>query len=222
MYQISEIFFSAQGEGSSIGRPSVFVRFYGCNLECGFCDTCSPMFLELGAQEIFAEIRSVMGDFDYTEESLKGLRCVFTGGEPLLQLDRCLIKGVEDLGMSPCIETNGSKEAFDASRLELGDLVRMGEVVVSPKNPDISKVVIATADCVKFLVPLFEGYQDVLQVIRGIPSVPQLVLQPVTGPLGPAWETRCRDAFHLAVRWRREFLEDWRVIPQSHVFMGLR
>ncbi len=31
---ISEMFYSLQGEGSSVGRPAVFLRLAACNLEC--------------------------------------------------------------------------------------------------------------------------------------------------------------------------------------------
>lgn len=35
MFQISEMFYSVQGEGISSGVPSLFIRFSGCNLMCG-------------------------------------------------------------------------------------------------------------------------------------------------------------------------------------------
>ena len=33
--KVSEIFYSAQGEGRFIGVPSVFLRTFGCNFTCG-------------------------------------------------------------------------------------------------------------------------------------------------------------------------------------------
>jgi len=49
-YRLKEIFYTLQGEGSHVGRPSVFARFSSCNLWtgreserrraiCQFCDT---------------------------------------------------------------------------------------------------------------------------------------------------------------------------------------
>ena len=49
-YSVKEMFYTLQGEGARAGRPSVFVRFAGCNLwsgreqdraeaVCQFCDT---------------------------------------------------------------------------------------------------------------------------------------------------------------------------------------
>ena len=32
--KVSEIFYSAQGEGRFVGVPSVFLRTFGCNFKC--------------------------------------------------------------------------------------------------------------------------------------------------------------------------------------------
>jgi len=53
MYKIKEIYFTIQGEGFHTGRPSVFVRFSGCNLWSGFekdrntaiCSWCDTHFV---------------------------------------------------------------------------------------------------------------------------------------------------------------------------------
>ena len=37
--RVTEIFFSIQGESTLAGEPTVFVRFTGCDLRCGYCDT---------------------------------------------------------------------------------------------------------------------------------------------------------------------------------------
>ena len=37
--KVNEIFESISGEGISMGMPSTFVRFSGCNLNCKWCDS---------------------------------------------------------------------------------------------------------------------------------------------------------------------------------------
>ncbi|MCM8763078.1 MAG: 7-carboxy-7-deazaguanine synthase QueE, partial [Candidatus Omnitrophica bacterium] len=74
--KIAEIFKSIQGEGIYQGREQVFVRFYGCNLKCQFCDTPLTHYEELRPEELLNRI-NIFG-VDYHSLSL-------TGGEPLLQ-----------------------------------------------------------------------------------------------------------------------------------------
>ena len=75
--QIAEIFKSIQGEGIYAGRKQVFIRFYGCNLGCRYCDTQPLTFTEMDLEEVLSTI-SVFKN--YHSISL-------TGGEPLQQID---------------------------------------------------------------------------------------------------------------------------------------
>ena len=42
---ITEIFYSLQGEAKEVGIPTVFVRLTGCPLRCNYCDTLKPVDL---------------------------------------------------------------------------------------------------------------------------------------------------------------------------------
>lgn len=76
---IKEIFTSIQGEGPYIGYKQLFIRFCGCNLQCGYCDTDSTEdadSLEFTAEELKLHIEN----FD-----LKTIHSIsLTGGEPLI------------------------------------------------------------------------------------------------------------------------------------------
>ena len=37
--RVNEIFFSSQEEGIQVGVPIIFLRFFGCNLRCAWCDS---------------------------------------------------------------------------------------------------------------------------------------------------------------------------------------
>lgn len=113
-YRINEIFYSLQGEGAFTGTPMVFVRFSGCNRRCSFCDTEFDSFSEMTAGEIEAEV-----------SKFPARRIVFTGGEPLLQLDENLISRLKSNGYALHIETNGTLPVPDG----------LDWVTCSPKDP---------------------------------------------------------------------------------------
>jgi len=106
--RISEIFYSLQGESSTIGMPTLFVRLTGCPLRCVWCDTeyafTGGEYIELPA--LIEKIES------YQPQNI----CI-TGGEPLAQLKPCLelMKQLCDKGFSVSLETSGS---IDVSRVD--------------------------------------------------------------------------------------------------------
>jgi 7-carboxy-7-deazaguanine synthase len=102
LFNVNEIFYSIQGEGTRAGRPCIFVRFQGCELRCSWCDT--PYALDL------KQIEKEMTGTQILDE-IKEYECkyiLFTGGEPLLQRDLIpLLDYFVQLGYETAIETNG-------------------------------------------------------------------------------------------------------------------
>lgn len=80
-YKVNEIFYSVQAEGRNSGRPAIFVRFSGCNLQCPFCDTNHEPYRLMTKEEIEKEVDELDKDSD------SKAMIVMTGGEPTLQVD---------------------------------------------------------------------------------------------------------------------------------------
>ncbi|MCH5235274.1 MAG: radical SAM protein [Muribaculaceae bacterium] len=98
MRKINEIFYSIQGEGCRAGVPSVFIRFSGCNLKCGFCDTRHDDGKFMSDDEIIEEVNKYHGS-----------QIVLTGGEPSLFIDEDFIRKLKaSTGLPIAIETNGT------------------------------------------------------------------------------------------------------------------
>src|SRR5512136_2522401 len=99
--RVTEIFHSIQGEGSRAGRPCVFVRFTGCDLRCGYCDTAYAFEggREMSREEILAEVERHPTRF-----------VLLTGGEPLLQRDLPALAGeLLARGWEVAVETHGQR-----------------------------------------------------------------------------------------------------------------
>ncbi|MBI3420266.1 MAG: 7-carboxy-7-deazaguanine synthase [Proteobacteria bacterium] len=122
VYAVKEIFKTLQGEGGQTGRAAVFCRFAGCNLwtgreedrasaTCNFCDTDfvgtnGPGGGKFeGAAQLAQAITYIWG------KSPQRRLVVFTGGEPLLQLDAILIDEMHKRGFEVAVETNGTVAA---------------------------------------------------------------------------------------------------------------
>ncbi len=120
MYSFKEIFLTLQGEGGQAGRVNVFARFAGCNLWSGreqdrpgaACDFCDTDFVGTDGEgggkfatpaDVVAALDATWGRIGAADKAV-----VFTGGEPLLQLDEALIGAVKAAGYFIAVETNGT------------------------------------------------------------------------------------------------------------------
>ena len=121
MYQVKETFYTIQGEGAQTGSPAVFCRFAGCNLWSGreedrstaICTFCDTDFVGTdgvnGGKYDSAEALATTIASLWEGQPLNQL-VVFTGGEPLLQLDEALIQSLHANGFRVAVETNGTIE----------------------------------------------------------------------------------------------------------------
>ncbi|MBG6070406.1 MULTISPECIES: 7-carboxy-7-deazaguanine synthase [unclassified Polaromonas] len=119
-YQIKEIFYTLQGEGSNAGRPAVFCRFAGCNLWSGreqdrataVCRFCDTDFVgtdgTLGGKFRNADALADQIQAQWPAGDSAHRFVVMTGGEPLLQVDAALIAALHARGFEIAVETNGT------------------------------------------------------------------------------------------------------------------
>ncbi|MBK7116405.1 MAG: 7-carboxy-7-deazaguanine synthase QueE [Proteobacteria bacterium] len=157
--KITEIFRSLQGEGDTVGFPTVFVRLTGCPLRCHYCDTAYAFgggeWMSL--DEIVTSVRA------------QGTRhvCV-TGGEPLAQAN-CLplLEQLCDAGLRVSLETSGA--------LPVDQVDARVSRVVDVKTPDSGEAhrnlldqlqVLGEGDQVKFVICSRSDYEWSRQLVR--------------------------------------------------------
>lgn len=108
IFPVAEKFISINGESIRAGEPAVFIRFRGCNLRCGYCDTKWANSPDCPAEMLSTEeLSSYVIGTGITNVTL-------TGGEPLLQ--EGIYELIEKLMKNGCnveIETNGSISAAE-------------------------------------------------------------------------------------------------------------
>lgn len=112
--QVVEKFVSINGEGRRCGQLATFIRFAGCNLNCGYCDTAWANDRKVAFDPMTAEeVNDYIKDTQVTNVTL-------TGGEPLLQQDMCELLQLlsQDPELYVEIETNGSVLLSKFSDLE--------------------------------------------------------------------------------------------------------
>lgn len=115
MYKVVETFNSIQGEGRFMGVPATFVRLFGCNLKCSFCD--EPKHTQQGLVKLMTE--------EAISKLCKQKLVIITGGEPSINDINSLIEYLQDEGHNVAVETNG----FSYTNIESADWITL-----SPKN----------------------------------------------------------------------------------------
>ena len=115
--KIAEIFKSIQGEGPYQGVEQVFVRLYGCNLSCDFCDTKLDNYQEKASDDVLKEVLN-FGEVH---------SIAITGGEQLMQADfvRELSQKLKANNRKVYLETNGVLPDALKKVIDFVDIVSM-------------------------------------------------------------------------------------------------
>jgi 7-carboxy-7-deazaguanine synthase len=210
-YSVKEVFYTLQGEGAQTGRAAVFCRFVGCNLWSGreedranaICKFCDTDFIGTDGPDggKFETEVALANRIEKTWQSTNpsgNKFVVFTGGEPLLQLDRLLIDAVHGRGFEIAVETNGTVAAPRG----------LDWICVSPKAG--AKLVQTTGDELKLVFPQAGARPEDFQRL----AFRHFFLQPMDGPHREA-------NTEMALRYCLDNPQ-WRLSLQTHKFVGIR
>lgn len=180
--QISEIFYSIQGESSFAGYPCLFFRLSGCNLRCSYCDA-KYTYEEPGSS---TPLGTLLNEAERYPKTLIEI----TGGEPLLQEGVYpLMEALLAAGRTVLLETNGS--------LSIARVPRGVVKIIDLKCPDsgmagkmdlANLALLAPHDEIKFVVSSRADYDWARAMIaeHRLAEKAKLILSPVIGRLAPA------------------------------------
>lgn len=215
-YSVKELFLTLQGEGAHAGRAAVFCRFSGCNLWTGreedrssaICQFCDTDFVgtdgagggKFESPELLADaINQEWGNGDPHHKYV-----VFTGGEPLLQLDTPLIMALKAKGFKIGLETNGTIRAPQG----------IDWICVSPKSG--AELVQVQGDEIKVVIPQAGHLGQLPQLLIRFEkmSFKHHFLQAMDGP-----NLEANRALAIKICQSRPL---WRLSTQTHKLLGIR
>ena len=208
-YSVKEMFYTLQGEGNHAGRPAVFCRFSGCNLWTGreqdrasaICRFCDTDFVgtngegggKFATAEQLAERINSLWPASYPQSKY----VVFTGGEPLLQLDTVLIDAMHQQGFEIAIETNGTLPVPEG----------VDWICVSPKMG--SELVVRRGNEIKVVIP--QDGQDM--ALYASLDFEHYFVQAMDGP-------DQKDNIRLAIEFCKQHPQ-WKLSLQTHKLLQI-
>ncbi|MBR7784031.1 7-carboxy-7-deazaguanine synthase [Undibacterium luofuense] len=208
-YSVKEMFYTLQGEGNHAGRPAVFCRFSGCNLWTGreqdrataICRFCDTDFVgtngEGGGKFATAEQLAVRINSLWPASYPQSKYVVFTGGEPLLQLDTVLIDAMHQQGFEIAIETNGTLPVPEG----------VDWICVSPKMG--SELVVRRGNEIKVVIP--QDGQDM--ALYASLDFEHYFVQAMDGP-------DQKDNIRLAIEFCKQHPQ-WKLSLQTHKLLQI-
>ena len=208
-----------------MGLPQLFVRFYGCNLSCVYCDTKIDSFRTFTADALMSKIL----EYQKPYHSLS-----FTGGEPLLQADfigNFLDKYKKFYRKHIYLETNGTLWRELPKVINGADIVAMdfklpsstGGAAFWQEHEKFLKVAAEKKVFVKAVVTHKTDPGDILKMMKIVKKINAripIILQPVTTLFEDERVTdKNLDRFKGILENLTGHSE---VIPQLHKIMGIK
>ena len=175
---ITEIFYSLQGEAKEVGIPTVFVRLTGCPLRCNYCDTA---YAFKGNNPL--SIESIM---EQVEKYNTRYVCV-TGGEPMAQ-SNCLIllDTLIEAGYKVSMETSGS--------IDISPVNKKVSVVMDLKTPSSTEqsqnryeniALLESKDQLKFVIASRSDFDWCCDILQNYSVDSEVLFSPVYESLKP-------------------------------------
>ena len=175
---ITEIFYSLQGEAKEVGIPTVFVRLTGCPLRCNYCDTAYAFKGNnpLSIQHILDEVAQYNAQYV----------CV-TGGEPMAQ-SNCLklLDSLIDSGYNVSMETSGS--------IDITPVNSKVSIVMDIKTPSSTEVhqnryenlpILKSKDQLKFVIASRSDFDWCNEILDNHEVESEILFSPVYESLKP-------------------------------------
>lgn len=186
--KVAEKFISINGEGRRQGTLAAFIRLYGCNLRCAYCDTAwaweePPEPLAMTAAEIYQWVKA------------SGVQNVtLTGGEPLLHpgVKGLLEQLAADGALSVEVETNGSVDLAPFMAIPNRPSMTVDYKLAGSGMEDAmhrpSFAALDEHDVVKFVCADMADVRRAYQVMQelALPGRVGVYLSPVFGQIDPA------------------------------------
>lgn len=173
---VNEIFKSIEGEGIRTGYPVTFIRLYGCNLNCNYCDTrysCEGKdYTEMQIPSIVKEV-----------EQLGVERITLTGGEPLMHPQvEYLVNALLEEGYEVNIETNGSLDIYPYTLKDNVIITMDYKSISSGENSKMNPAnfrYLREQDVLKFVVGSKEDLADMKDVIESYNPSCSIFVSPI-------------------------------------------
>ena len=242
---VKDIFYSFQGEGPYIGVPQIFLRFYGCNIHCAYCDEpdFSHQKKNYTRDQVLAELAPLIAKKPHSIS--------ITGGEPMLQTD-AILEIAPHIDVPLYLETNATmpekldvllpyiryysvdykpgflKEftafiakiaAYHASPFRL----ESGASATNDRHLNLPKTLQETVFVKLVLTPGFspEETDSVAKAVADLGIQIPFIIQPVT-PFGTVQQKASMQDIEHNFAAAQTWLSDVRIIGQTHKFIGVR